>query len=81
MVLLRLRAYLNLGLIRTSINMTLAVYTFFFVLVTCVSFSKDDTDVFVMGAEGGGVFKCSIESSSITSKGTHVVHSLFNVKN
>ncbi|XP_065071936.1 cytoplasmic dynein 2 intermediate chain 2-like isoform X2 [Rhopilema esculentum] len=38
--------------------------------VTCMSFAKDDPDIFVIGSEGGGLFKCYLDSEDVTSKGT-----------
>jgi len=35
--------------------------------VTCISFMKDDPDIFVLGSESGGVFKCSVNSTTIPS--------------
>ena len=35
-------------------------------LGTCLSFSHEDSNLFVVGTEGGGLFKCSLHTSTAT---------------
>ena len=34
---------------------------------TCLSFSCENKNLFVVGSENGGIFKCSVQSTTISS--------------
>eukprot|EP00731_Ephydatia_muelleri_P020500 Em0013g227a len=40
---------------------------------TCLSFSHEDSNLFVVGTEGGGLFKCSLHTSTATLVDTNTV--------
>ncbi len=37
---------------------------------TCLSFSREDKSLFVVGSENGGVYKCSLQAASTVDGNT-----------